>query len=59
MANNVTKLRKRKANQKREWSWPSFISAWQESESYEDVLEQLGFEDTKAYKQKLILQNGE
>ena len=46
MSNNVTKLRKRKANQKREWSWPSFISAWQESESYEDVVEQLGFEDT-------------
>tara|TARA_R110002020_G_scaffold10923_3_gene41501 strand:- start:919 stop:1200 length:282 start_codon:yes stop_codon:yes gene_type:complete len=46
MAENVTKLRKRKSNQKREWSWPSFISSWQQSESYEGVLEKLGFEDT-------------
>tara|TARA_R100000655_G_scaffold50201_3_gene87745 strand:+ start:1118 stop:1402 length:285 start_codon:yes stop_codon:yes gene_type:complete len=46
MADNVTKLRKRKSNQKREWSWPSFVEAWQSSESYDEVLEQLGFEDT-------------
>jgi hypothetical protein len=49
MGNNVTKLRKaRKTNQKREWTWPSFVEAWQGSESYEEVLQKLGFEDTQA-----------
>tara|TARA_R100000808_G_scaffold1135_1_gene5274 strand:- start:1529 stop:1828 length:300 start_codon:yes stop_codon:yes gene_type:complete len=48
MAENVTKLRKlRKTNKKREWTWPSFVDAWQTSESYEEVLEKLGFEDTQ------------
>ena len=45
MADNVTKLRKRKSNQKREWTWPSFVEAWQSSESYDEVLDKLGFED--------------
>ena len=36
MEDNVTKLRKaRKTNQKRDWTWPSFVEAWQSSESYE------------------------
>jgi|TARA_R100000482_G_scaffold107585_1_gene49934 hypothetical protein len=47
MANNVTKLPKpRRKNQKREWTWPSFVEAWQTSESYDEVLEKLGFENT-------------
>jgi|TARA_R110000824_G_scaffold23764_1_gene84558 hypothetical protein len=47
MAETVTKLRKiRNTNQKREWTWPSFVEAWQSSESYEEVLQKLGFEDT-------------
>ena len=48
MAETVTKLRKaQKTNKKREWTWPSFVDAWQTSESYEEVLEKLGFEDTQ------------
>jgi len=48
MDDNVTKLRKeRKTNQKREWTWPGFIDAWQASDSYEEVLEKLGFEDNR------------
>ena len=48
MGNNVAKLRKvRKSNKKREWTWESFIQAWQSSESYEEVLQKLGFEDTQ------------
>ena len=47
MAETVTKLRKeRNTNQKREWTWPSFVTAWQSSESYDEVLQKLGFEDT-------------
>ena len=42
MEDNVTKLRKaRKTNQKRDWTWPSFVEAWQTSESYDEVLEKL------------------
>lgn len=48
MAEIVTKLRKiRSSNKKRQWTWPSFVDAWQTSESYEEVLEKLGFEDTQ------------
>lgn len=44
---NVTKLRKaRSTNQKREWTWSSFIEAWQTSDSYDEVLDKLGFENT-------------
>ena len=47
MAENVTTLRKaRKTNKKREWEWPSFIEAWQTSNSYDEVLEKLNFENT-------------
>jgi|TARA_R100000458_G_C8240591_1_gene219787 hypothetical protein len=47
MEDNVTKLRKaRKTNQKRDWTWPSFVEAWQTSESYDEVLEKLGFDNT-------------
>ena len=47
MADNVTTLRKaRKTNKKREWEWRSFIEAWQTSNSYDEVLEKLNFENT-------------
>ena len=49
MGNNVTKLRKtRKTNQKREWTWPSFVEAWQGSESYEDTQADRSFIGVKA-----------
>jgi|TARA_R100000482_G_C5130991_1_gene151897 hypothetical protein len=48
MADNVTTLKKlsKNKNKKREWTWPSFVEAWQTSESYDEVLEKLGFENT-------------
>ena len=47
MGNNVTNLPKpRKTNQKREWTWESFIDAWQTSESYDEGLEKMEFENT-------------
>ena len=52
MADNVTKLPKvRKSNKKREWDWPRFIEAWQTSESYDEVLEKMGFNNTPQERQ--------
>tara|TARA_R100000234_G_C4959779_1_gene161244 strand:+ start:148 stop:435 length:288 start_codon:yes stop_codon:yes gene_type:complete len=46
MAETVTKLRKKQQSyKKREWTWESFVDAWQDSSSYEEVLEKMGLED--------------